>query len=41
MAQTAAEPSLLWFDGAADLSDRKETASGAWTRRLTVQGSAR
>ena len=41
IAQTAAEPSLLWFDGAADLSDRRETASGAWTRRLTVKGSAR
>jgi serine/threonine protein kinase len=40
-AQTAAVPSLLWFEGAANFSERRETANGAWTRRLTVQGSAR
>ena len=37
----ATEPSLLWYEGAAELTGRQETTSGVWMRRLTVPGSAR
>ena len=40
-AATASEPSLLWFEEASDLTGQRETASGAWMRRLTVPGVSR
>jgi hypothetical protein len=37
----ASDPSLLWFEEASELTEQPETASGAWTRRLTVPGARR
>ena len=37
----ATKPSFVWFDDARELTGQQETASGAWVRRLIVQGSAR
>ena len=31
----------FFYDGARELTDETEKASGAWIRRLTVRGSAR
>ena len=38
---TASAPSLIWYDTAGDLTGQRETASGAWMRRLTVPGVSR
>ena len=38
---TASAPSLIWYDTAGELTGQRETASGAWMRRLTVPGAAR
>ncbi len=35
------EPSLIWYDTAGELTGQRETASGAWMRRLTVPGASR
>ena len=40
-AGTASAPSLIWYDTAGDLTGQRETASGAWMRRLTVPGVSR
>lgn len=40
-AATASEPSRLWFEEAGELTGQRETASGAWMRRLTVPGASR
>jgi eukaryotic-like serine/threonine-protein kinase len=37
----ATEPSWVWFDDFRELTGQQETTSGAWVRRLIVQGSAR
>ena len=38
---TASAPALIWYDTAGDLTGQRETASGAWMRRLTVPGVSR
>ena len=37
----AAKPSLVWFDGARELTGQQETTSGTWIRQLTIPGPAR